>query len=387
MRVLCIQDFFAIFTKPFLLLNTPISVKVPSMIKKYKVLKLLVLSALLLSLSFSSFAVENVYRLHNFSGTTTDASKRAELLDRLGRDAIVDVLERLIPAGNDQMVNIIASEIPSATVVRSVEVVDENRKKGAYTLTVNITLERDPIRKAILRRDVPYTDMRPVTVAVVPLWKEGRTLYPASSATDWRTLLEGYNDTATLFTYKIVEPELIKQSGIKTDLFEFGAADALDEIAAIAGTDQAVVFMAEHNLSDDIVTLSVFSNAPDIAREQTVFTLSEGLEKMADTALRGYEAAYRNARMMSPEDENNFLLRYKAESVKDIQEVEKLLENASFIQQVGIRLMSRSETVFVINMQTDHVALGKYLKKHDLYLEDTNIRNVWRLNGKEEQVF
>ncbi|MDE0724397.1 MAG: hypothetical protein OSB62_06820 [Alphaproteobacteria bacterium] len=354
---------------------------------KYKFLRLLFLCLSLLSLSFSSFAVENVYRLHNYSGTVGSASERASLLDRLGREAIEDVLKRLLPLGEEQMVSLIASEIPSATVVRSVEVVDEVRSDEGYTLTVNITLERDPIRKAILRRSTAYTDMRPLSVAVIPLWADGRTLYPASSATDWRTLLEEYKGAATLFTYELVSPDILEMSGIKDELFKFGAADALDEIATLAGTDQAAVFMAEKGLSDDIVTLSVFSNAPDIAREQTVFASAEGLSKMAETAFLGYEAAYRNARQMNPEDESNFLLRYKAESVRDIQKVEELLKDASFIQQVGIRLMSRTETVFVINMQTDHIALGKYLAKHELYLEGTNIRNVWRLTDQESQAF
>lgn len=354
------------------------------MIKKYKLYPFFFVVFATLSMGLKGYAVENVYRLHNYTGSIKSASERAELLDRLGREAIVEVLKKLLPQDEERMLALIASEIPSATVVRSIEVVDEKRTSGNYSLTVNVTLERDPIRSAILRRAVPYTDMRPASVAVIPLWQEGRTLYPASSATDWRRTLDGFNGAPTLFTYSVVTPELLKKAGVKNDLFKLGAADVLDEIAALAGTDQAVVFFADHNLSEDVVNLSVFSNSPDISREQTLFASSEGLEKMAKTAFLGYEAAYRNSRLMRPEDENNFLLRYKAHSVSDVQKVEETLKNASFIQQVGIRLMSQDETVFVINMQSDFETLGNYMKRFGYELGDTNIRNVWRLGKAEE---
>lgn len=260
----------------------------------------ILLAVLLVLLApFGQAQAQGVGRIFTIYGIPVDeragstAAARAAAIDRAQQRAFVMLMQKILDSDDlDRVTRPDAAQM--RTLVRGFEVAGERSSATRYLGNFTVAFDPNKIRAYLARFGVPYSEIAPKPLVVLPVYWRGGAAYLWEGDNPWAMAWAKSDYRNRLMEYKLA------QGGMRDEL-------EMPVSAIREGLDEAQLkaFLARHHAADVLIAVVEETLDPDTRRPGVRFSFRQG-----------FEGPYENGRIQAtPGDSGDDLLARAADAI------------------------------------------------------------------------
>lgn len=333
-----------------------------------------------------SYSVPSVNVVLDIQEGDTLQTLRDRAVEQASKEALSTLMGTLVPTDAENASQTLTQNQKPVNMLQRFSIVREARA-ASYTLVVDLFFNRTTINRALTNAGIAFADIRPVRITVVPvlnmngqkvLWGEN----PWANALK-QALASGGNGVL-IPTLAIADESL--QQRLPADMAALGATDVLTELAALQGSDYAVVLQATLAGQGAAQKLTINSTwyGPENVSATNVFVPMENnsaLEPWLTTGARqmltNLENTWRQAGVVQADRPGRAFLRYVAKKPSDLEKLQLRISNLASVKKATWRLVSVRDSVLQVDYYGEPESLQATLQKNGFTVKPEG--NLWRI--------
>ncbi|MBI1362454.1 MAG: DUF2066 domain-containing protein [Proteobacteria bacterium] len=236
----------------------------------------------------------------------------------------------------------------------------EEKTGREYELTLELTFNRDLMRKALQDLGIPFSEVGAGPVLVLPLMDDSdKGLMLWQEENPWRdALYNAANTKAGLVRFILPIGDPKEMMMLTAEMAAFGAGDMINEVAHGYAADEVVVprlrvteRMGRRVLDVEATWYGKKAIDPVVLElpYPEDMTLAAAVNMAAEKLIFSLEDAWRDIYLLTFDQPGSMMLSYKVKTLPELLQMQERITSVPIVQKVWLRSVNRTDAMFQVD--------------------------------------